>query len=458
MDFTQSYRQLPSAFYRDQPLQPVAAPQLLLFNEQLAAQLGATGLTAAHLSGSELPAGAQPLAMAYAGHQFAHFVPLLGDGRALLLGELKGFDLHLKGSGPTAFARRGDGRAALAPMLREYIISEAMYALGIPTTRSLAVVASGETVQRQSAEPGGVLARIAASHLRVGTFQFAAQQGVDAVQALLDYSTARHYPDAHGPEEFLAAVSARQAKLIAQWLLVGFIHGVMNTDNMAISGETIDYGPCAFMDVYDPATVFSSIDKQGRYAYGNQPAIAAWNLARLADTLLPLMNDDVAKAEAILADFVPQLEQHWLAGMRAKLGLLTEQDDDVKLIQDWLALLQAHGADYTNSHRQLGDVLLGRFTFAPAYSQWLTRWQARLAYEPLPAAQVAAGMHKVNPAYIARNHRTEQALQAAVRGDLTLLHKLLEVLAQPFAEQSEHAAYRELPTPAERVYQTFCGT
>jgi uncharacterized protein YdiU (UPF0061 family) len=410
--------------------------------------------------------------MAYAGHQFGHFVPQLGDGRAILLGEVIGRDgkrrdLHLKGAGRTPFSRRGDGRAALGPVLREYIISEAMHALGIPTTRTLAAVTTGEPVFRETTLPGAVLARVAASHIRIGTFEyFAAQDDEEAIKILADYALARHYPalqvTSNPSLALLEAVCDSQAALIARWMQVGFIHGVMNTDNMTISGETIDYGPCAFMDTYDPATVFSSIDHQGRYAFGNQPRIAQWNLARFADTLLPLLDDNHEKAivlaEETIIRFAERFARYWQDGMRRKLGLTSERPDDASLMQALLQLMQQHAADYTNTFRMLCAVAEG--SEAPAgYEAWVTRWQTRLAQELYSPQEAATLMRANNPAFLPRNHRVEAALSAAVKqGDFAPLEVLLAVLATPFDEKPGHAEYSNPPTPSERVSQTFCGT
>jgi serine/tyrosine/threonine adenylyltransferase len=419
-----------------------------------------------------VPEWADPLAMAYAGHQFGHFVPQLGDGRAILLGEIIGCDgtrrdLHLKGAGRTPFSRRGDGRAALGPVLREYIISEAMHALGIPTTRALAVVTTGEPVFRETILPGAVLTRVAASHLRIGTFEyFAAQGDPEAITILTEYAIARHYPALQArPTPYLAllaAVREAQARLMARWMQAGFIHGVMNTDNMTISGETIDYGPCAFMDAYDPATVFSSIDHYGRYAFGNQPRIAYWNLARFADTLLPLLDDNhgkaIAMAEDTLNQFPASFERYWREGMRRKLGLVSEQPDDASLIDALLALMQEHTADYTNTFRMLCSVAEGGA--APAgYDAWVTRWRTRLGHEAHTRYAAATLMRAHNPAVIPRNHRVEAAIDAAVhQGDFAPMEALLAVLSTPFDLEPHHGAYSIPPAPSERVYQTFCGT
>jgi len=487
LGFTHSYADLPERFYTALPPTPVREPRLAVFNRPLAAELGldvdaVEREAAALFSGNTLPGDARPIAMAYAGHQFGGFVPRLGDGRAILLGELRCpdgrlRDLQLKGAGRTPWSRGGDGRAALGPMLREYLISEALHALGIPTTRSLAVVTTGERVRRDDALPGAILTRIAASHVRVGSFEyFSARGDVDGVRTLLDYVIDRHYPDARNAAvpalAVLDAVAARQARLVAQWMQVGFIHGVMNTDNMAISGETIDYGPCAFMDAFDPRTVFSSIDHQGRYAFANQPAIAQWNLARLAETLLPLIDADVEKAVAlaleVIEPFITRFDAHYLAGLRAKLGLATAEDADPALIQRLLGLLQAAKADHTLAFRYLADAAAGTDREAPFralfpatqdFDSWLGDWRERLAREPQPALGRAAAMRAVSPAFIPRNHRVEAALNAASEhGDLGPFTTLLGILQRPYDDQPEHTAFMQPPLPAERVLQTFCGT
>jgi uncharacterized protein YdiU (UPF0061 family) len=448
------------------------------FNFPLAEELGLeakqleSDVGAAFFSGNRVPDGAEPLAMAYAGHQFGHFVPQLGDGRAILLGEIIGRDgkrrdLHLKGAGQTPFSRRGDGRAALGPVLREYIISEAMHALGIPTTRSLAAVTTGEPVFRETVLPGAVLARVAASHLRIGTFEyFAARGDEEALKMLVEYAINRHYPAQQATSipalALLEAVCESQASLIARWMQVGFIHGVMNTDNMTISGETLDYGPCAFMDEYDPATVFSSIDHHGRYAFGNQPRIAQWNLARLADTLLPLLDDNRNKAIELAEDTINQFpahfERYWRVGMRRKLGLVSEQPEDAGLIDALLTLMQEHAADYTNTFRLLCAVAEGDAA-PPGYETWVTRWQSRLGQEPHTRSAAATLMRANNPAFIPRNHRVEAVLSAAAAlEDFAPMETLLAVLAKPFDHQPEHAEYSNPPAPNERISQTFCGT
>ncbi len=463
----------------------VPAPRLLALNAELAAELGAdagalrTETGVGVLAGTVVPDGASPVAQAYAGHQFGSYSPRLGDGRALLVGEIldaqgRRRDLHLKGSGRTPFARAGDGKAAVGPMLREYVLGEAMHALGIPTSRALAVVATGEDVMRETALPGAVLARVAASHIRVGTFQYAAMTGdADLVRRLADYSIRRHHP--HAAEAgnpylaFYESVIETQASLVAQWMLVGFIHGVMNTDNMAISGETIDYGPCAFMDTFDPATVFSSIDHGGRYAYGNQPHIAPWNLARLAETLLPLIDDDtdaaIATATAALQTFPERFNRSWSAGMHAKLGLSRADELTGALIDDLLRLLHEQAVDYTSSFRALSawlrdDTTPARALFADpsAFDAWATRWREQLAHEEADPRQVASAMDRVNPLYIARNHKVEEALAAATAGDLEPFHRLLDVLGAPFDERPGLDSYAVPAPPSSVSYQTFCGT
>ena len=477
--FEHTYAALPGLFHRAVAPTAVRAPRMVIFNRRLAEELGldAAGLDgelgAEIFSGNRLPPGARPLAQAYAGHQYGHFTGL-GDGRALLLGEQvtpggERFDIQLKGPGPTPFSRRGDGRAALGPMLREYVISEAMHALGIPTTRSLAVVATGEDVFRQSVLPGAVLTRVAASHVRVGTFQWAAAHGDRAaLEALVDYTVHRHYPVAMSADNralaLLDLVIARQAELIARWMLVGFVHGVMNTDNMAVSGETIDYGPCAFMDAYDPQTVFSSIDARGRYAYGNQPAIAQWNLARLAEALLPLLHADearaVADATSALQRFTERYEQHWLEGMRRKLGLLNAEAGDRALADEFLGWMQRTQADYTNTfaglERQLAPEDPRRAD--AEFIGWHERWETRLARQPGEAAESDALRRAAAPAVIPRNHLVEAALAAAEAADLGPLQRLLAVVSKPFAHGVHPPEYRT-PAPAGGPgYRTFCGT
>jgi uncharacterized protein YdiU (UPF0061 family) len=464
--FSNSFASLPEHFFAHQPPAPVAAPALIQFNTALAAELGihpGTAGLAAIFSGNTVPEGAQPIAMAYAGHQFGNFVPRLGDGRAILLGEVidrAGIrrDIQLKGAGRTAFSRGGDGRAALGPVLREYLLSEAMHALGLPTTRALAAVLTGEPVLRESVLPGAVLTRVLASNIRVGTFQyFAARGDIAGIKTLADYAIARHDPALAGDYlAFLRAVAQRQASLIARWMSIGFIHGVMNTDNMAISGETIDYGPCAFMDVYDPATVFSSIDHYGRYAYANQPHIAQWNLARLAEALLPLLDPDETRgielATEVIHGFSETYAQAWHTAMRAKLGLQTAEPGDTALIETLLTLMHEHRSDFTHFFRRLTD---SGETPEP-FALWAETWRARRAREPDTAAIL---MRRANPAYIPRNHLVEAALAAAVEyADFAPFHELLAVLQNPYAPQPRFAHYAEPPQPSATTYKTFCGT
>ncbi|TYR78642.1 YdiU family protein [Priestia megaterium] len=478
--FDNSYARLPQKFFSSLNLNPVRSPKLIILNHSLATSLGLNVETlqsednVSVFAGNQIPEGAFPLAQAYAGHQFGHFT-MLGDGRAMLLGEQitpqgERIDIQLKGSGRTPYSRGGDGRAALGPMLREYIISEAMHALGIPTTRSLAVVTTGESIIRETELPGSVLTRTASSHLRVGTFQFAAKWGtVDELRALADYTIKRHFPEveADGNQylSLLQEVIKRQALLIAKWQLVGFIHGVMNTDNMTISGETIDYGPCAFMDEYDPATVFSSIDIQGRYAYGNQPYIGGWNLARFAETLLPLLHEDEEKAvklaQDVISDFTKLYQSNWLAGMRAKLGIFNEEEQDESLIEELLSMMQKHRADYTNTFRALTfDTKEDTALFeSKEFAKWHELWQARLGRQQESKASAYQLMQNSNPAVIPRNHRVEAALEAAVQqGDFSVMKQLLEVLSKPYAHSPEQADYCTPPAPSSRPYRTFCGT
>ncbi|NTV94297.1 MAG: YdiU family protein [Thiobacillus sp.] len=498
--FDNTYARDLAGFY--EPCQPatVREPTLLFFNRGLAEELrlgladhDATAL-AAMFSGNALPAGAQPIAQAYAGHQFGHFNPQLGDGRALLIGEVvdrdgRRRDIALKGSGRTPFSRRGDGKAAVGPMLREVLVGEAMHALGIPTTRALAVVSTGEPVYRERTLPGAILTRIAASHLRVGTFQFFAEHTTpQQVRQLADYAIARHFPELAGTEDrylgFLRAVAERQAALIAQWLHVGFIHGVMNTDNMGIPGETIDYGPCAFMEAYDPHAVFSSIDERGRYAYQAQPSIARWNLARLAETLLPLIAENdgqaIELATEVLDAFPARHRHYWLAGLRAKLGLLGEvasgDSVDTALGESWLDLLHAQQVDFTLAWRRLADAAEGNeaplralFAAQPGLDRWLQRWRERCAAEAAGPASIsgqgaaaarAGRMRRANPWLIPRNHRVEEALAAASdTGDLAPFKQLLNALRRPYDEDPANARYAE-PAPGGFMasFQTFCGT
>jgi protein adenylyltransferase len=479
-NFDNSYAHLPEAFYvRLNPV-PVRTPKLVAFNVPLAQSLGLStdALTgeegATVFAGNKISEGAEPLAQAYAGHQFGHFT-MLGDGRAILLGEQvtpngKRFDIQYKGSGRTPFSRNGDGRAALGPMLREYIISEALHALGIPTTRSLAVVTTGEQVFRETPLQGAILTRTATSHIRVGTFQYAAARDKpDEIRALADYTIRRHFPDLAAAENpylaMLQAVMERQASLVARWLLVGFIHGVMNTDNMALCGETIDYGPCAFMDAYNPDTVFSSIDQNGRYAYGRQPQIAQWNLARLAETLLPLIHEDqqeaISMATETVTGFPDTFRQFWLVGMRAKLGLTNQEADDGTLVEDLLDSMHRHGADYTNTFRELASGTLPEASVfqAPDFKQWFERWQARLKRQPDSREASRRLMNTHNPAVIPRNHRVEEALAAATeQADFSVMENLLDVLSHPYQDPPEEAGYHLPAPPSAEPYRTFCGT
>jgi serine/tyrosine/threonine adenylyltransferase len=489
LEFSNSYAALPAHFFGRLNPVPVAKPTLIKFNQDLALELrlDAAALDgprlAAIFSGNSIPKGAEPIAMAYAGHQFGQFVPQLGDGRAILLGEVidrfgARRDIQLKGAGRTPFSRSGDGRAALGPVLREYLVSEAMHAMGVSTTRALAAVATGEVVYRERPLPGAVLTRVAASHVRVGTFQYLAARGdVDGVKCLADYVIERHLPDLKAAEqpylELLRSVAARQAKLVASWMQLGFIHGVMNTDNMAVSGETIDFGPCAFMDSYDPATVFSSIDGMGRYSYANQPAAAQWNLARFAETLLPLIDTDGARAvkaaTEVIAAFSDRFTEHWLSGMRAKLGLMTSEPTDAELTRAWLEVMRRNQCDYTLGFRRLCDAvnagekagaeLRALFLHPREYEEWAEKWRLRLAREPQTDLERSAAMRRVNPAFIPRNHRIEQVISAAVeREDFAPFEEMLAVLSRPFEDQAAFAAYAAPPQPSERVLQTFCGT
>jgi len=485
--FDNSYARLPERFFARLSPVPVAQPRLIRVNEALARTLGLEpqrlsapdGVLA--LAGNRVPQGAEPLAMAYAGHQFGNWVPQLGDGRAILLGEVRAadgerYDIQLKGSGPTPFSRNGDGRAGLGPVLREYIVSEAMAGLRIPTTRSLAMVATGEQILRQEGPvPGAVLTRVSRSHVRVGTFEYFGNRGdEDAVRLLADYAIARLYPDAANAEQpyraLLDGVIARTAALIASWQLVGFIHGVMNTDNASIAGETIDYGPCAFMDAYDPATVFSSIDRGGRYAYGNQPRIAHWNLVRFAQALLPLLGPDedaaLKAAQDAINAYPVQFEAAYHAGLGAKCGLAQSREGDLPLIGELFRHMKDGHADFTltfrylcDSAEQIDDGLRSLFDNASALDVWLAKWRERLALETVAPADRAASMRAVNPKYIARNHRVEAVIAAAQeRADFAPLDELLNVLSAPFDDRPEFAAYADPPRPEEVVLQTFCGT
>ncbi|GAA0338281.1 YdiU family protein [Bacillus carboniphilus] len=477
-NFDNSYARLPKLFYNKVDTNPVQDPGLVILNKELAASLGLntealqTEDSISVFAGNKEPQGSEPLAQAYAGHQFGHFT-MLGDGRAMLFGEHitpegHRVDIQLKGSGRTPYSRGGDGRAALGPMLREYIISEAMHALGIPTTRSLAVVTTGETIIRETGLPGAILTRIAASHIRVGTFQYAAQWGTtEELKLLADYTIDRHYPELKEQENpylsLLQEVIKRQAALIAKWQLVGFIHGVMNTDNMTISGETIDYGPCAFMDTYDLGTVFSSIDRQGRYAFGNQPYMGGWNLARFAECLIPLLHEDqeesVKIAQGEIETFSDIYKNNWLAGMRAKLGLFNEEELDETLIKDLLGLMQEHGADYTNTFRALTIGEGTTLSELPEFKEWFGHWQKRRERQEQSKEDAQQLMRNSNPAVIPRNHRVEEALEAAVNeGDYTVMERLLHVLSKPFAHTPDQEKYCKPPEPTDEPYQTFCGT
>lgn len=486
--FDNSYARLPERFYVRQAPLPVKAPRLVALNATLARELDldphalASPDAVATFAGNNVPIGAEPLAMAYAGHQFGHFVPQLGDGRAILLGEIidrngERRDIQLKGSGRTPFSRGGDGRAALGPVLREYIVSEAFAGLKIPTTRSLAAVASGDFVARETLLPGAVLTRVAKSHVRVGTFQyFAARGDLTALANLVDYVVLRHYPAAAGAtgkaRALLESVVAAQARLVAAWMCVGFIHGVMNTDNMSIAGETIDFGPCAFIDAYHPLTVFSSVDSQGRYAYANQPAIAQWNLARLAETLLPLLDEDrdtaIGMAREAIGAFPDLFETALTTSLRAKLGLTTAEGDDLQLAQNLFDRM-AHGqADFTLVFRRLCEAaaddardhqVAALFSDPALFTEWAAAWRRRLATEPVAPADRAAAMARVNPAIIARNHRVEEAIRAAVdRDDFAPFERLVTALANPFDPPSNDDALMLPPRPEEIVHQTFCGT
>lgn len=475
-----SYAHLPKSFFTNLKPTPVPSPKLIAFNHALATSLGLNVQAlqnnegVAVFAGNKIPENALPLAQAYAGHQFGHFT-MLGDGRALLLGEHitpqgQRFDIQLKGPGKTPYSRGGDGRAALGPMLREYIISEAMHGLGIPTTRSLAVVTTGESVIRETEQTGAILTRVAASHIRVGTFQYASKWGtIQELQALADYTLQRHFPEAVTGENpyllLLKEVIKRQALLISKWQLVGFIHGVMNTDNMAISGETIDYGPCAFMDTYDPATVFSSIDTYGRYAYGNQPYIAAWNLARFAEALLPLLHHDESQAvkiaEDAISDFYELYHSNWVEGMRAKLGMFNEEQQDESLIEELLRMMKKYGADYTNTFRALTfDKLEDMVLFeTEEFNKWYEIWKSRIGRQKESKECSYELMKSSNPAVIPRNHRVEEALEAAVKhGDYSVMEGLLDILSRPYAHSPEQVEYSTLPVKSDRPYRTFCGT
>jgi uncharacterized protein YdiU (UPF0061 family) len=489
--FDNTYARLDERFYARLNPTPVASPRLIKLNVQLANQLGldADALMSPRgveiLAGNDVAEGSEPLAEAYAGHQFGHFVPQLGDGRAILLGEVVGrdgvrYDIQLKGSGRTPFSRAGDGRAVLGPVLREYIVSEAMAALGVPTARALAAVSTGERVMRETVLPGAIFTRVAASHLRVGTFEyFASRQDSEAVRILADYAIARHYPDAAQASQpyraLLDGVVARQARLVAQWMLLGFIHGVMNTDNTSISGETIDYGPCAFMDAYDPATVFSFIDRHGRYAFGNQPRIAQWNLTRFAEALLPALLDEaggeqpaVDAANESLSAFASHFQAAHVAGLRRKLGLFTDQEGDAALAEQLLEAMAANGADFTLTFRRLCDAaetqdndasVRALFTNPPAYDSWAAAWRTRLQAESVSPRARAQAMRGANPMFVPRNHLVEAAIKAAVEDqNFQPFENLLNVVTRPYEDRPNLESYTLPARPEERVEHTYCGT
>ena len=485
--FEHTYAALPPQFFEQLQPPPVARPRLFALNHALAEQLRLPlGSLVEHgaqiFSGNRLPPDAHPVALAYAGHQFGGFVPQLGDGRALLIGELldrdgRRRDIQLKGAGPTPFSRRGDGRAALGPVMREYLVSEAMHALGIPTTRALAAVTTGEPVMREETLPGAVFTRVAASHIRVGTFEyFAALSDWPSVDRLARYALSRHYPERADTERpglaLLQGVAERQAALVAHWMRVGFIHGVMNTDNSSISGETIDYGPCAFIDAYDPNAVFSAIDRSGRYAFSNQPYIAQWNLARLAETLLPLINPDPEKAaepaREVIQNMLVQFETQWLTNMRAKIGLRSERTADRTLVKDLLEIMHRGGADFTRTFRGLchatatdadSATVRNEFSDPTGYDAWAIQWRARLAEEETTVAEQAELMRRSNPARIPRNHRIEEAILAAVtRDDFGPFEQLSAALCEPYSDQEMFREFEAAPTEAQRVRRTFCGT
>ncbi len=487
-NFDNSFVLLPQQFYAKVSPTPVTNPSIIAINDRVASELQLdssmlkTAVGAGIFAGNVIPSGAAPIAMKYAGHQFGGFVPQLGDGRAVLLGEIVGtsgqrFDIQLKGSGITPFSRQGDGRSSLGPVIREYIISEAMNSLGIRTTRALAAVTTGETVVRTKKLPGAILTRVACSHIRVGSFECFANKGdKQTVKILADYTINRLYPECSSSSnkyiQLLNKVIDAQAQLIASWMHIGFIHGVMNTDNMAISGETIDYGPCAFLDEYDLAKVFSSIDYKGRYAFGNQGRIAQWNLARFAETLLFLLdadqNEAIKLAENSIAHFTELFENYWIAGMLKKIGLASQQENDLQLIEQLLHLMQKHKTDYTVTFRYLSLSLENEFYriaikdmfgSSQEFEAWYMGWQERLNVEDNSISEIAQNMCLVNPNYIPRNHRVEQVIDAAVENnDFSLMHELISVLNNPYSEQKDMLHYAEPPKTHELVYQTFCGT
>ncbi|MCH9647007.1 MAG: YdiU family protein [Deltaproteobacteria bacterium] len=484
--FDNSYSRLPEVLFENVRPTPARQPELMIFNDSLAREMGldpevlSQTEQAGIFTGNLLPEGASPIAQAYAGHQFGHFT-MLGDGRAILIGEQKTpdgrrLDVQLKGGGPTAFSRGGDGRAAVGPMLREYIISEGLHALGVSTTRSLAVAATGQPVYRETSLPGAILTRVAASHLRVGTFEYvAARRDPTLLRTLADYALARHFPEAAEAENpylaLLEAVIERQAALVADWLLVGFVHGVMNTDNTTLSGETIDYGPCAFIDAYDPAKVFSSIDVRGRYAFGRQPQLAQWNLSQFGSTLLPLLDEVPEKAltmgQEAVDSFSARFHHHWLEGMRAKLGWVTREPDDGDLVDRLLRLMEEQASDFTNTFRALcAEVVVDEkrtseeeAVLGPAFSGWIAEWRTRLERQPMEKTEIQTRMCEQNPAVIPRNHKVEEALEAAWRNaDLGPLEKLLEALANPYDHTLAREEYQQPAPPSEAAYRTFCGT
>ena len=487
INFDNSYARLPKSFFECIKPTPVKEPKLVRFNKLLANEIGLNiiddnDILSDIFSGNIVPEGSEPIALVYAGHQFGYFVPQLGDGRAILLGEIINnggcrFDIQLKGSGQTSYSRNGDGRAPLGAVIREYIISEAMHSLNIPTTRSLAIIVTGELVSRETLLPGGILTRIASSHLRVGTFEyFAASDDHENLQLLADYAINRHFPDIKESnlryQTFLESVCDRQAALIAKWMHVGFIHGVMNSDNTSISGETIDYGPCAFMDSYDPATVFSSIDHHGRYAYGNQPNIAQWNIACLGECLLSLIHPDRNKAigiaEEILDSFQDKFRKYWLSGMYKKIGLTQNEPEDINLLEQLLELMKENKTDYTLTFRYLSDAIendIGNSNFEKQFlsqnkiSKWLVRWRKRLKIQSASFKKIKMSMQKENPAFIPRNHRIEKAIYEAVdNNDYSYMDHLILLLNKPYQDQPDNSEYMHPPEKPDHNYQTFCGT
>ena len=487
INFDNSYARLPKSFFECIKPTPVKEPKLVRFNKLLANEIGLNviednDILSDIFSGNIVPEGSEPIALVYAGHQFGYFVPQLGDGRAILLGEIVNnggcrFDIQLKGSGQTSYSRSGDGRAPLGAVIREYIISEAMHSLNIPTTRSLAIIVTGELVSRETLLPGGILTRIASSHLRVGTFEyFAASDNQENLQLLADYSINRHFPNIKKSnlryQTFLESVCDRQAALIAKWMHVGFVHGVMNSDNTSISGETIDYGPCAFMDSYDPATVFSSIDHHGRYAYGNQPNIAQWNIACLGECLLPLIHPDRNKAigiaEEILDSFQDKFRKYWLSGMYKKIGLTQNEPEDINLLEQLLELMKENKTDYTLTFRYLSDAIendTGNSNFEKQFlsqnkiSEWLVSWRKRLKIQSASFKKIKMSMQKENPAFIPRNHRIEKAIYEAVdNNDYSYMDHLILLLNKPYQDQPNNSEYMHPPEKPDHNYQTFCGT